>query len=270
MFHVVDFHVHPPFDAEEKRISPSDVAQDLLEWMDKNNVSKAIILPIAPYISNDYIYKIVEKDPKRLIGFASVIPNPYDKALRELRRAIQDLGLKGLKLHPALQGFCIRNTHFWKLLKSAGELNVPVIIHALWMDESTLYFKSFYTPWEYPVEDYALLPYIAPETKIVFAHMGGLLRFREILNIATHNNIYLDTSYSILTIVREIGLERFAHYIKLLGADKFIFGSDTIPGLTPEDLGVKSQFDIIKSLPLSEEEKEKILYKNAERLLKIF
>jgi predicted TIM-barrel fold metal-dependent hydrolase len=61
-------------------------------------------LPIVPYISNDYIYKIVEADPKILIGFASTVPNPYDKAVKELKRAILDLGLKGLKLHPNLQG----------------------------------------------------------------------------------------------------------------------------------------------------------------------
>jgi len=139
----------------------------------------------------------------------------------------------------------------------------------LWVDESTLYFKSPHTPWINTIEDYALLPYIAPETKLVYAHMGGLLNFREVLGIAAHRNVYLDTSYSIVTISREIGLDRLSQYIKLLGADKFLFGSDTIPGLTPRELSVKTQIDLVKSLTLGEEEKEKILYRNAESLLKI-
>jgi predicted TIM-barrel fold metal-dependent hydrolase len=264
---VIDIHIHPPLDAEDKGVSPKNIAGELLDLMDKSGVSKAVILPIAPYISNNYIYKIVEVEPRRLVGFASVVPNPADKAVKELERAVTDLGLRGLKLHPGMQGFCLRSTHVWKVLRRAGELEIPVIIHALWMDESSLYFKSPYKPWENPLEDYALLPYIAPETRLIYAHMGGLLHFKEVFNIATHRNVYLDTSFSIITLAREVGLERLAHYIKLLGAEKILFGSDLVPGLTPEDLGPKKQIELINRLPLSQEEKEKILFKNALQLM---
>ncbi len=54
-------------------------------------------------------------------------------------------------------------------------------------------------------------------------------------------------------------------YIKHLGADKFIFGSDRIIGLTPEWLSAKRQIEIIKSLPeLNSYEKELILSKMLE------
>jgi len=270
MFLIIDVHVHPPLDVEEKNVSPKTIAQKIIDLMDKSGISRAVILPIAPYISNDYIYKIVDYEPRRLIGFASVIPNPYDRALKEIKRAVLDLGLKGLKLHPSLQGFCLKNIHVWNVLKYAGELNIPVIIHSLWMDESTLYFKSAYTPWINSIDDYALLPYIAPNTIFIFAHMGGLLRFREVFNIATQNNVYLDTSFSIITIVHEIGLERLARYIKMLGANKLIFGSDTVLDLTPEEYSAKTQIELIKKLNLEESGKEKILYKNVADLLKIY
>ena len=55
--------------------------------------------------------RIVCYEPKKLVGFALVAPNPADRAAGELKRAIKDLGLKGLKLHPSLQGFCPRNMH---------------------------------------------------------------------------------------------------------------------------------------------------------------
>jgi predicted TIM-barrel fold metal-dependent hydrolase len=266
---IIDVHVHPPLDAEDKGVNPRIVGEKLLEWANGNGISRVVVLPIAPYISNDYIYKIVEVDPKILIGFASTVPNPYDKAVKELKRAILDLDLKGLKLHPSLQGFCLRNPHVWKVLHVAGELSIPVVIHALWIDESTLYFKSPYTPWINTLEDYALLPYVAPEVKLIYAHMGGLLYFKEFLGIATHKNVYLDVSYSIITISREIGMERLAEYIKLLGAEKFLFGSDTILGCTPEELGAKMQINLIKRLPLNEEERERMLHKNAENIIKI-
>ena len=63
--------------------------------MDESGIDIGIILPIAPYIPNDYVYKIVSYEPKRLIGFASVVPNPADIAVRELRGAVMDLGLGG-------------------------------------------------------------------------------------------------------------------------------------------------------------------------------
>ncbi len=73
----------------------------------------------------------------------------------------------------------MRNSHVWRVLGVAGELGISVIIHALWVDESTLYFKSPPALWINTIEDYALLPYIAPKTKLIYAHMDGLLNFNE-------------------------------------------------------------------------------------------
>ena len=141
-------------------------------------------------------------------------------------------------------------------------------------DLSTLYFKStkeHTLPIPDKIEDFDLLPLLAPETIIVYAHIGGLFGFREFMSIAAgHPNVYLDTSYSLVTIVEEIGAHRLSTYIKHLGADKFIFGSDHIIELTPDWLSARKQIAIIRSLPgLSEEEKELILSGNAKRLIKI-
>ena len=70
-------------------------------------IKVAALLPIAPWVSNDYMYKIVSYNPKRLIGFTSVVPNPADIAIKELHRVVQDLGPRDLKLHPPMQGFCV-------------------------------------------------------------------------------------------------------------------------------------------------------------------
>jgi len=32
---VIDFHVHPPFDAEERGISAEKIAEQLIEWMNR-------------------------------------------------------------------------------------------------------------------------------------------------------------------------------------------------------------------------------------------
>jgi len=141
-------------------------------------------------------------------------------------------------------------------------------------DLSTLYFKSnkeHALPTPDRIEDFDLLPVLAPETALIYAHMGGLFGFREFMTIAaSHPNVYLDTSYSLVTIAQEIGIQRLSVYIKHLGADKFIFGSDHIIGLTPEWLSARKQIEIIMSMQeLRREERELILSENAKKLLGI-
>ncbi len=268
---VVDFHLHVPERWVREGVSPREAAERLVEFMDGAGIDVGVVLPIAPYVSNDYVYRVVSYEPKRLVGFASVVPNPADVAVGELRRAVEDLGLRGLKLHPGMQGFCVRHPHVVRVVRFAGELGVPVVVHAMLGDLSTLYFKSGEHSLPSPdrLEDYELLPVLATETTIVYAHMGGLFGFREFMAIAAgHPNVFLDTSYSLVTIVEEIGAERFSVYVRHLGADKLVFGSDDIPGFTPEWLSAKRQIEIIRGLPnLSEEEKELILSGNAARLI---
>ncbi len=266
-FMIIDAHVHLPLNVKD--FSAVELAEKLLEWMNGEGLDKVVLLPIAPYHSNDLIAKIVDYEPGRIIGFASVVPNPCDRAVKELRRAIEDLGLKGLKLHPSLQGFCISHPHVWRVLEEAGDLDVPVVLHVMLGDLSTLYFKGEPAPWINKFEDYALLPYVAPKTTMIFAHMGGMFHFEDVISIATFENVYLDTSYSLVTITEKLGLEGFARYVEALGSDKFIFGSDYVMGLTPDRLGARRQIEIIKKLPISEEDKEKILWKNIHKLLNL-
>jgi predicted TIM-barrel fold metal-dependent hydrolase len=247
---LVDFHVHLPFDWEKRGISPKEATRRVLEWMDGNGVDVAVLLPIAPYISNDYVAEVVECEPVRLVGFASVVPNPADVAAEELKRAVRELGLKGLKLHPSMQGFCLRNPHVWRVLREAGILGVPVLIDAMLGDFSTLYFKAGPLSLN-TVEDYSLLPVVAASTTLILAHMGGLYRFREIMEVATAANVYLDVSYSLVTIAGELGPAKLAKYFRVLGTEKFLFGSDTVIGATPEEYGVRAHLRVLEDMELS-------------------
>jgi len=271
---VIDFHLHIPEEWVRKGISPKAVAERLISFMDDSGIDVGVLLPIAPYVPNEYVYRVMAYEPKRLIGFASVVPNPADVAIKEMKRAIEDLGLRGLKLHPEMQGFYIFHPHVVKVINVAGELGIPVVIHAMKGDLSTLYFKAskeHVLPTPGKTEDYDLLPVLAPKTTIIYAHMGGLFGFREFMAIAAgHPNVFLDTSYSLVTVAEEIGAQRLSIYIKHLGADKFVFGSDHIIGLTPDSLSAKRQIEIIRGLPrLSSEEKELILSENAKKILKL-
>ena len=86
-------------------------------------------------VSNDKIAGWTTRAPHstRLIGFARVDPMDEHRekglAVKELERSVQELGLRGLKLHPIAQLFVdsIEGIMTKDIVKRAGELGVPVI-----------------------------------------------------------------------------------------------------------------------------------------------
>jgi len=42
--------------------------QRLISFMDDSGIDVGVLLPIAPYVPNEYIYRVVAYEPKRLIG----------------------------------------------------------------------------------------------------------------------------------------------------------------------------------------------------------
>ena len=80
--------------------------------------------------SNDYVAEIASAHPEQFIGFASVDPHKGEQAVEELERAVGELGLKGLKLHPIHQAFFPSDEAFRPLFDKCEELGVPVLIHS--------------------------------------------------------------------------------------------------------------------------------------------
>jgi len=83
-------------------------------------------------VSNDKIASWTTRTPHstRLIGFSRV--NPLDGgsiAVKELDRSVNELGLRGLKLHPLAQLFIdsIEDDPSRSVVKKAGELGIPII-----------------------------------------------------------------------------------------------------------------------------------------------
>jgi len=234
--------------------------------MDGQGIEMSVVLPISPFISNDYVSEAVEFSPDRLVGFASVQPNLGGYALEELEHAVRGLDLKGLKLHPSMQGFSVQDPKVWRCIRRAGELGVPVVLHCLLGDYSTLAFRSEPAPWLVEAQDYALLPHVCPDTTLIYAHLGGLFGFEEVVRCAAFPNVYLETSYSLPQIAERYPIE---DYIEAIWSEKLVFGSDYVPGVTPEEHWPRPQIEAIERLELSEEAKANILYKNACRILKI-
>ncbi|MGH9765753.1 MAG: amidohydrolase family protein, partial [Blastocatellia bacterium] len=144
----IDVHVHvpePPGDpaAEERKrmagyFKAAALPQSPEEMYEKYKSLDmvAVIFAIdaetrsgARYVGNDYVAGVVKKYPEQFIGFASVDPWKGAIAVHEMQRAVEDLGLRGLKLHPVTQAFFPNDERFYSLWEKCSELEVPVLFH---------------------------------------------------------------------------------------------------------------------------------------------
>jgi hypothetical protein len=111
--------------------------------MDAAGIDLAVISLTAPGIdhfsprigtrlasqANDELAAAIDKHPDRLMGFAALAPKDPDAAVRELERAVKELGLKGWKTHSNFGDSYLDDKRYWPILAKAEELNVLIYIH---------------------------------------------------------------------------------------------------------------------------------------------
>jgi predicted TIM-barrel fold metal-dependent hydrolase len=157
------------------------------------------------------------------------------------------LGLQGLgELHPYQGGYYVNGPYVYPVIERAAHLDLPIIIHSD-------FGCRFSTPLRI-----ILLAQDFPQAKIIMAHMGmDSIQIDQLPAMVKRcDNIWLDTSatpdypYCIENAVR------------VLGADRVIFGSDG-PGLSLE-LALKK----LDLCDLHDDDRELILGKNVEQLLR--
>jgi predicted TIM-barrel fold metal-dependent hydrolase len=196
---MIDIHTHPcqmrdkeAFEHFERhqQVLPR-VAEAYLRAID--GMDKAIVLAfIAPQSdivhTNEFAAAIVDLDPNRIVGFASV--DPGDKnAGAQLQSAVDSLGLKGVKLGPIYQHFDPWADELWPLYEQIMEMGLPILWH-----QGT----SFMAP-EGPLElaRPVMLDKIArryPEMRMVIAHYGYPWAGDVTALLGRHQHVYADLS----------------------------------------------------------------------------
>ena len=270
---VIDFHLHigkiedwhPWVIQYFKEVNP-DLFQNyetllkperLEEYLAGEGVTYAVVLAenspkVTGVVKNSYVHDFC-KGHNSLIPFASINPMTSSNPPELLEKYIVEMGFKGLKLYPTYQHFFPNQNDVYPIYEKALELNIPVMFHT----GSSIYKHS-----KLKYGDPLHLDEVAadfPDLKIVMAHSGRGFWYDKAFFISRiHKNLYMEIS----------GLppQKLLHYFPDLekNADKVIFGSDW-PGVK----GIKQNIDMIRALPLSDSTIEKILYRNAEKVLGI-
>lgn len=243
---IIDFHGHLFKEWKGlKGMSPKDMVRE----MDENEVDETVVFTMNGFWgdfteANDELVRLTAPYNDRLIPFCTVHPYEINKAIKEIKRCRSKFNIKGVKFHPWLQGFSVTSNEMLKLAEHAARLNMIFVFH----DGTPPYCEPL---------QIANLAYRFPELRILLGH-GGLKDYyiESIIAVEKIKNVYIGTNFP------ASALERLC---RKLNGEKIIFGSDIGFG----KYTLKHNLEIINSLLLPKQIKEKMLFKNASFLLKI-
>ena len=259
-----------------KNTKPNGDKEYLLNLMDECEIEKAVCF--APFHNQFGMYGMDEnprrwihnelKNEDRLVGFGTI---DFTKDnLEDQVKETAELGLLGIKIHPAYQEVKVDSEELFRVYKQAEEENL---------------FLSFHTGLHWHrISDYQMLlfdevAYNFPKLRFSMEHMGGYTFFKETLLIM--NNYSRDDVHhtfagwtSIAMETDEMGNTRQGAWsitddelctlIHQTGYERSIFGLDT-PYNNAEK--IKNAIERIKNLPISGTAKRGILGENLKREL---
>ena len=241
--------------------------------------------------ANDRLSEIVRAHPDRFAAFAA-LPTPDPKASAdELERCVDKLGFKGAMIHGLTNGLFFDDKRFWPIFERAQALDVPLYMHPAVPHPSVVeaYYKGYLedfpglltAAWGFTVETATqgirlVLSGVFdayPEVKIILGHLGESLPFslwRIDQALARQGN--KNTAFSFrdyfskhfwITTSGNFSNPALLCCVMEMGVDRIIFSVDY-----PFVLN-QPAVDWIPTIPLSEEDKTKILSGNADRLLRL-
>ena len=235
--------------------------------------------------ANDALATVIQKYPERFLGYAALAPKRPQEAAAELQRAVKDLGFIGWNTHSNFGDSYLDAEAYWPILEMAAKLEVPVYLHPTvpaipnaW----TYGFALAGAPFGFGFETALCMMRLIysgvfdryPGLKIILGHLGEALPFlfkridwayvrpfdpeaRPKLNKKPSeylkNNVFITTSGNYYT-------PAFRCTYEAMGIDRILLGTD----YPYEDTRECMQF--LEHLPISEEEKQMVYFRNAEAL----
>lgn len=123
-----------------------DLSQKRIEVMDRAGLDIQVLSFSSPGIDefepdydlagtmarelNDILFEATQHHPSRFMGFAALSPYNVPQSVRELERAINDLGLVGWLADSNFgQDNYLDDKQYWPLLEAAEGLDIPIYLH---------------------------------------------------------------------------------------------------------------------------------------------
>jgi predicted TIM-barrel fold metal-dependent hydrolase len=232
-------------------------AEQIVEAMDRAGVRTLMLSawhrPGQWVFHNDQIAEMTRKFPDRFVGVAAVNLEKPVEAVRELERAVKELGFKALRVVPWLWNRPPNDKFYFPLYVKCVELDIPFCTQV----GHTGPLMPSETGRPVPYVDEVALTF--PELKIVAGHIGFPWT-EEMIGVAwKHENVYIDTS----AYLPRYYPPQLIHYLKTYGKEKVLFGTN-FPQLSLEKCVLQAE-----ELGLSDEVAAKFLFQNARRVFNL-
>jgi uncharacterized protein len=255
-------------------------------------------------IGSDSMAELCQKYPDRFPSFiASVAMRDPEGAVEEATRAVKQLGASGIQIYSNVAGKALDAPEFRPVFAAMQSLGQPIWIHPArtasfpdYQTEQTSLYEIWWT-FGWPYESSAAQARIVfskmldemPNLKFIIHHAGGMVPFFEGRVGAGWDQLGARTSsVDYKPLLKDLKKRPF-DYFKMFYADTATFGSKSAlvcaldfygidhvlfasdAPFDPEGgpMYIRETIKVIDSLDISKEDREKLYYKNACKLLGI-
>lgn len=254
--------------------------------------------------ANDGMAEIAHKYPERFPSFVASLPlGDPDAAVAEAGRAVRDLGACGVQVFSNVNGRPIGAPEFHPLFEAMAGHDLPLWIHPYrgadvldFKGETRSRFEIWWT-FGWPYDTSAAMAHIVfeglfdrfPNLKIITHHMGAMVPYFAGRVGSGWDQIGARTSDedlgALLKSLRKRPIDYFRMFyadtalfgaydatvcgLKFFGADHVLFASDAPFDPEKGPMYIRETIDVVNRLPVTEEEREDIYWRNAAGLLKL-
>lgn len=201
---IIDAHAHVKGGDVFRRELDADAT---VARMDEAGIDRTCVFSIClPSYESNELTRAAVAGRERLIPFAHVVPQEGIAAAVELQRAVEQLHFRGLKLHCGEVRGEVTPELFLPTLEQAAGYHLPIIFDCIDRPQVALACAE-----------------AVPQARLIVAHMGSCqdqFMVDRFIDLAYHHdNVWLDTSYSVCPW-------KMVDALRVLGPTKLVFGSD--------------------------------------------
>jgi uncharacterized protein len=193
---------------------------------------------------NEDVAKVCAASGGRMIPFCTVNPYRKDAAIAEFHHCVEGLNMRGLKIHPWVQGTSLNGDSIDELCEMAGAWKIPLLFH----DGTPCYSLP---------SQMAVLARRHPNTTMILGHCGLYEHWREAIAAMRYaENLWGCLCGPYLAALNEL--------VRRCDRQRLVWGTDY--GFSFTDV-VDYHIGILKFLRLTDQDFERITVQNPQRLL---
>lgn len=204
--------------------------------------------------NNGSVLEFCRKYPNKFVGFWGIDPHKKMAAVYEIMKVVEEYGMKGIAIDPYLAHMPACEARFYPLYTKCAELDIPVFITMAPPPQVAGALMDYCDPRHVDkvARDF-------PELTLIMSH-GGYPFVNEAIYACLRNaNVYMDIS----EYERAPMVDVYVQAMKSTITDKVLFAS------AHPFIELADALDAYKHFDFTDEVRNKIMYENARKVLKL-